>query len=697
MATSTLRSRIAALSLSALLVLTLSQCGKSSDSPSEPNNNTPEPVAAVVLTGAPTSQIALIGQPLQLTATTNSATGVALTGRSVLWSSSNSSVAIVTTGGLVQALTTGEATITATSEGKSASVTLQSRLAIALPAAGATQPVVTTLLNGAATLSIPGGAVAAGTVLSAAPIANPLANPLLVAGTAFNFGPDGTQFTQPVTLTLRYDPTVVLEADRAGLAIYVQTGSTWTKVAASVVSSSGFTVSAPITSFSNYALLRRGPPTALSVTAGASQSATINTTLPIAPSVTVRDATGAVYAGVTVTFAVASGGGSITGATQVTNSNGVATVGSWTLGSTVGTQSLTASIAGVSALTINATATAVPVPVMSVSSSSFSLRSLTSCSLTLTRNVTVSNTGTAGSSIANIAVDVETSTGGVPEWATATLSQTTAPATLAIEIRPLGVPTGQHTKLITVTAPGVAPRTVSLTLDVNSSVAFPIITSTQNVSLLGRFPITPVTTSADVALTPGFDCPSLTSATITSLGTDLAPTTPPPWLTATLSSTTLPATLRLTANSAETTEGAYTGFAIVSAIGSNGSTYTARVNVAYSLLPTGPVLSLGTYNVAAGLANNQPPTNLVTIFYSNTGPGATADLGAITFGAPTYSPTGSNWLTAVVDGSAIVLIGDARGMAPGTYSATIRVFAAGATNSPATVSVTLTVTAGMQQ
>jgi len=48
--------------------------------------------------------------------------------------------------------------------------------------------------------------------------------------------------------------------------------------------------------------------------------------------VIVRDANANPVSGVSVTFAVASGSGSITGGSQTTNSSGIATVGSWTLG-----------------------------------------------------------------------------------------------------------------------------------------------------------------------------------------------------------------------------------------------------------------------------------------------------------------------------------------------------------------------------
>lgn len=95
----------------------------------------------------------------------------------------------------------------------------------------------------------------------------------------------------------------------------------------------------------------------LSINGGDNQAATVNTTVPVAPSVKIRSAANQPVAGRTVTFAVASGGGSITGATQVTNASGIATVGSWTMGPSAGLNTLTATsaLAGGSPLTISAT------------------------------------------------------------------------------------------------------------------------------------------------------------------------------------------------------------------------------------------------------------------------------------------------------------------------------------------------------
>src|SRR5216117_2448837 len=77
----------------------------------------PAPVATVTLT--PGSATVNEGQTLQLTATLKDANGNILTGRSITWSSSNSSAATVNATGLVTGVVAGSATITARSEGQS--------------------------------------------------------------------------------------------------------------------------------------------------------------------------------------------------------------------------------------------------------------------------------------------------------------------------------------------------------------------------------------------------------------------------------------------------------------------------------------------------------------------------------------------------------------------------------------------------
>ena len=104
-----------------------------------------------------------------------------------------------------------------------------------------------------------------------------------------------------------------------------------------------------------------GNPTyTMTKSAGNNQTALASAAVAVRPAVTITDQNGQPASGISVTFAVATGGGSVTGATATTGSDGVATVGSWTLGSTPGTNTLTASASGVngSPATFTATATA---------------------------------------------------------------------------------------------------------------------------------------------------------------------------------------------------------------------------------------------------------------------------------------------------------------------------------------------------
>lgn len=89
----------------------------------------PVPVATVTLD--PTSVTLEPGQTATLSATTRSADGTVLTGRTVTFSSDNVNVASVSSDGIVTGVAPGAATITATSEGKTATTTITVQPAVA--------------------------------------------------------------------------------------------------------------------------------------------------------------------------------------------------------------------------------------------------------------------------------------------------------------------------------------------------------------------------------------------------------------------------------------------------------------------------------------------------------------------------------------------------------------------------------------
>ncbi|MGH7613743.1 MAG: beta strand repeat-containing protein, partial [Gemmatimonadales bacterium] len=89
--------------------------------------------------------------------------------------------------------------------------------------------------------------------------------------------------------------------------------------------------------------------------AGDGQGATVNTTVSVPPAVIVKDAYGNAIAGAGVTFAVTGGGGSGTGLNPTTDASGIATVGSWRLGTAAGPNVLQATSGALTPVTFTAT------------------------------------------------------------------------------------------------------------------------------------------------------------------------------------------------------------------------------------------------------------------------------------------------------------------------------------------------------
>jgi hypothetical protein len=95
--------------------------------PPPPPPPPPVPVASVAVT--PPSNNLFVGQTVQLSVTTKDSVGNVLTGRTILWGSSGTTVATVSASGLVTAKAAGSATITATSEGRSATAAVTATVA----------------------------------------------------------------------------------------------------------------------------------------------------------------------------------------------------------------------------------------------------------------------------------------------------------------------------------------------------------------------------------------------------------------------------------------------------------------------------------------------------------------------------------------------------------------------------------------
>jgi len=256
-----------------------------------------------------------LGRTQQFSAQVYDQNGNAVTTAAVAWKSGNPAVVTVdAASGLATAVGNGATVVTATAGSLSQGATVT----VAQVAAQITK------VSGDAQNGTVGQVLAQPLVVM---VSDSTGRPAVGLTVAFNIWQTGSVGT-PVTKT-----------DSSG-----QARSTWTLGG----NTGSQTVSAdviPLASAEFTATAAAGAAARVTKQAGDGQVAAPGAAVAAPPAVLVTDAFGNPRAGTAVLFAVASGGGSITGAGQTTNSNGIATVGSWTLGA-AGLNTLTATAAG---------------------------------------------------------------------------------------------------------------------------------------------------------------------------------------------------------------------------------------------------------------------------------------------------------------------------------------------------------------
>ncbi len=130
--------------------------------------------------------------------------------------------------------------------------------------------------DGRGSVTVPAGALSQDTAIAVAVASNPPAGNI---GTAYDFGPDGTNFSQPVTISITYDdanlPGGVTESN---LTLGTVANNQWTAVANATVDTVTNVVSGTTTHFSVYGVIAVGDsgtvpaaPTGVTVAAGDGQ------------------------------------------------------------------------------------------------------------------------------------------------------------------------------------------------------------------------------------------------------------------------------------------------------------------------------------------------------------------------------------------------------------------------------------------
>ena len=246
-----------------------------------------------------------LGQTQQLTASVTDQRGDPLDGATVTWSSGAAGIAIVSPTGLVTAQGSGSTQVTATAGA-----------ATALAQVSVTQTATQlSKISGDGQTGVAGQMLDLPFVVEVRDAGN---NP--VAGVSVVF-----EISQGRG---RVDPSSVATSADGRASARLTTGSVVGEsqgVAARIAATS---VSVAFT-----ATTTTGTPATISMAAGNNQHARTGTLVPVHPAVVVRDAYDNLVPGIPVEFEVISGGGSVTGASTVTNAAGRAEVGSWTLGS----------------------------------------------------------------------------------------------------------------------------------------------------------------------------------------------------------------------------------------------------------------------------------------------------------------------------------------------------------------------------
>jgi len=302
----------------------------------------------------------------------------------------------------------------------------------------------------------------------------------------------------PETLSLRVgdSDTVRALALDATAALLVQRTASWTSGVPSIASvdadgrvqalaaGAGSVTASVGTLQATAVVLVSGAPSAIAISAGNGQSAPVNTTVPIAPAVRVADASDVPVSGVSVTFAVTAGGGSVVApATVVTGFDGIARVGGWMLGPAAGmnTMSATAAGSGITGNPVSFTATAtVGPPSASQSSVEANPAAIAPSNGLSFTTITVTVRDAAGSTVMGASVALSaTGSGNV-------ITQPTAPTNAQGQATGALSSSVAGTKVISAVVNGSTTITQTATVDVNANAAAGLAVATQPASAVSN-------------------------------------------------------------------------------------------------------------------------------------------------------------------------------------------------------------------
>jgi hypothetical protein len=278
------------------------------------------------------------------------------------------------------------------------------------------------------------------------------------------------------------------------------------------------------------------------------------------------------------------------------------------------------------------------------------------------QTVTVTNTGT-GTMTWSVADNAN--------WLTATQSG----GSISAGVNVAGLAAGTYTGAITVSASGATntPQTIPVSLTV---AAAPVASPTIALS----------PTSFALTAQAGSTTVLNQTLTITNTGGGSLNWTvidDSNWVVKNVGSGSGNGTVAISVNPTGLAAGTHTSLITVSATGATNTPQVVPVTLTLTAAPAQPTIGLSPTSLAfSGTSGGSNPTSQ-TIAVTNTG------TGTLTWTVA----DNANWLTATQSGSSITAAVNLSGLAAGTYNGVITVSATGATNTPQTIPVALTVTA----
>lgn len=305
------------------------------------------------------------------------------------------------------------------------------------------------------------------------------------------------------------------------------------------------------------------------------------------------------------------------------------------------------------------------------------------------QSVGITNAG--GGTLSGLSAAIEYASGQPTGWLVATLADTTAPASLVLRATTGQLTTGTYTASVRISSATAQNSPQTLTVSFTVGTAQPVI----------RLDPAELSFTARVGgAAPGTQAVAITNGgggSLIELNVSVAYPggQPSGWLAATLSGTAAPATLTVAATTGALTPGTYN--ATVQVAASTASNSPQLVQVTFTLAAPAPSIAVSTSSAQFDAALSGADPAPVQISVTNGGGGTLDDLSA-TVSYPSGQPT--DWLTAGLSGTtapATLTLTAARGsLGTGTYTATVRVAATSADNSPVDIGATFTITQDAQ-